>query len=122
MFSHNLLDNFVVIEAPSIYDMIMGHPWIHKLAAIPSTFHLVHRYPSSQGMREIRGNQLQLWRCEMIPKGIGKTKQKVNQMESDWPATRLRIQELDQSSKNANSAKKDKGVTTREHKSQTFCK
>ena len=35
----NLNVNFVVLDSPSTYNMILGRPWIHKMRAVPSTFH-----------------------------------------------------------------------------------
>lgn len=33
------LVEFVVIDKPAVYDMVMGTPWIYSLRAVPSTYH-----------------------------------------------------------------------------------
>lgn len=75
---HNLLTDFMFINASSVYNMVMGRPWIHRLAALQSTYHEVFRYPSPQDMLEIKGDQFQLRWCEAFPKAIEKVKSDVN--------------------------------------------
>ena len=49
--------NFVVLDSPSAYNMILGRPWIHKMRAVPSTFHQVIVFPTKWGIKEIKGEQ-----------------------------------------------------------------
>lgn len=38
--SVNLCTHFLVVDSPSFsYNVILGHPWIHEMEAVPSTFH-----------------------------------------------------------------------------------
>lgn len=37
----NLPTKFLVVDAPSSYNAIMGRPWIHEMKAVPSTHHQV---------------------------------------------------------------------------------
>ena len=53
----NLNVNFAVLDSPSAYNMILGRPWIHKMRAVPSTFHQVVRFPTKWGIKEIKGEQ-----------------------------------------------------------------
>ncbi|KAL5580697.1 hypothetical protein UlMin_013139 [Ulmus minor] len=53
----NLNVNFIVLDSPSAYNMILGRPWIHKMRAVPSTFHQVVRFPTKWGIKEIKGEQ-----------------------------------------------------------------
>lgn len=53
-----------VVDAPSPYNAIMGRGWFQSLQAVPSTFHLILRKLSLQGVREVKGNQWQARRCE----------------------------------------------------------
>lgn len=48
---------FVVLDNLSTYNVILGRPWIHKMRAIPSTFHQVVRFPTRWGVKEIKGEQ-----------------------------------------------------------------
>ena len=53
----NLNVNFAVLDSPSAYNMILGRPWIHKMRAVPFTFHQVVRFPTKWGIKEIKGEQ-----------------------------------------------------------------
>ncbi|XP_057808714.1 uncharacterized protein LOC131023186 [Salvia miltiorrhiza] len=35
----NLSTRFLVVDAPSAFNVIIGRPWIHDMEAVPSTFH-----------------------------------------------------------------------------------
>ncbi|XP_031250237.1 uncharacterized protein LOC116108089 [Pistacia vera] len=47
---------FSVIDCPSLYNVILGHPWIHDMRAVPSTFHQTIRFPTKWVVREIKGD------------------------------------------------------------------
>ncbi|XP_057789072.1 uncharacterized protein LOC131005932 [Salvia miltiorrhiza] len=51
----NLSTRFLVIDAPSAYNVILGRPWIHGMEAVPSTYHQVIRFPTKWGVKEIKG-------------------------------------------------------------------
>ena len=53
----NLNVNFTVLDSLSAYNMILGRPWIHKMRALPSTFHQVVSFPNKWGIKEIKGEQ-----------------------------------------------------------------
>lgn len=53
----NKMTNFLVLDCPSAYNIILGRPWIHSMKAVPSTYHQRIRFPTRRGVREIRGNQ-----------------------------------------------------------------
>lgn len=42
----NKLTTFLVMDYPSIYNITPGHPWIHSLKAISSTYHQVIYFPT----------------------------------------------------------------------------
>nr|AAD20101.1 putative retroelement pol polyprotein [Arabidopsis thaliana] len=48
---------FVVVDKPTIYNIILGTPWIHDMQAIPSSYHQCIKIPTSIGIETIRGNQ-----------------------------------------------------------------
>ncbi|XP_031265000.1 uncharacterized protein LOC116123354 [Pistacia vera] len=52
----NRQTDFLVIDAPSPYNVILGRPWIHDMRAVSSTFHQTIRFPSKWGVREIKGD------------------------------------------------------------------
>ena len=54
---HCTITHFHVLSGSSPYNAIMGRPWIHKIRAVPSTYHQCLRYPTPEGIMEIKGNQ-----------------------------------------------------------------
>ncbi|XP_062080221.1 uncharacterized protein LOC133784976 [Humulus lupulus] len=53
----NLCTRFLVVDSPSAYNVILGRAWIHEIAAVPSTYHQVLRFPTKWGVKEIKGQQ-----------------------------------------------------------------
>ncbi|XP_028081084.1 uncharacterized protein LOC114282575 [Camellia sinensis] len=41
---------FFVINTPSPYNAILGHPWIHQMEAVPSTYHQLIHFPTEHGV------------------------------------------------------------------------
>uniref|UniRef100_A0A2N9F3Z9 Uncharacterized protein n=1 Tax=Fagus sylvatica TaxID=28930 RepID=A0A2N9F3Z9_FAGSY len=56
----NLQTEFIVVQAPSPYNAIMGRSWLHKMKAIPSTLHQKLRFLTKDGVMEINGDQNEL--------------------------------------------------------------
>nr|XP_027099014.1 uncharacterized protein LOC113718297 [Coffea arabica] len=48
--------NFVVVKQQSPYNVFLGRPALNALRAIPSTFHLSVKFPTSGGIGEVRGD------------------------------------------------------------------
>ena len=42
--------NFIVVNAYSPYTVILGHPWIHSIEAIPSMLHQKIKFPTEDGV------------------------------------------------------------------------
>jgi hypothetical protein len=59
----NLQTEFIVVQAPSPYNAIMGRSWLHKMRAIPSTLHQKLRFPTKVGVMEINGDQVAAKQC-----------------------------------------------------------
>ena len=51
------ITNFVVVEAPSAYNIILGRPTLNQAKSIVSTYSLVVKFSTPQGARILRGNQ-----------------------------------------------------------------
>ncbi|KAF3600370.1 hypothetical protein F2Q69_00036992 [Brassica cretica] len=47
---------FVVVDRPASYNVIMGTPWLNAMRAIPSTYHLCLKFPTPNGIEVIWGN------------------------------------------------------------------
>ena len=68
---------FVVAQYNSSYNVILGRGWIHEMMAVPSTLHQVIRFPTEEGLYEIRGNQAASLRCmELATKTVFNIHQK----------------------------------------------
>ncbi|XP_026381922.1 uncharacterized protein LOC113276500 [Papaver somniferum] len=61
------IDNrFSMVDAPSPYNAIIGRRWAHKLKGIASTYHQCLRFPSPEGIMEIKGDQVTAWECQAM--------------------------------------------------------
>ncbi|KAL0898782.1 hypothetical protein Bca101_082743 [Brassica carinata] len=47
--------DFMVVDTPAIYNVIMGTPWINAMKAVPSTYHLGIKFPTPNGSSVIWG-------------------------------------------------------------------
>ncbi|XP_074339894.1 uncharacterized protein LOC141677745 [Apium graveolens] len=66
--------NFQVVKAASTYNAIMGRTWIHAFKAVPSTYHMVLKFPTSNGVVEAKGDQKMARSCYVValrPDGTG---------------------------------------------------
>ncbi|XP_074355906.1 uncharacterized protein LOC141695567 [Apium graveolens] len=66
--------NFQVVKAASTYNVIMGRTGIHTFKAVPSTYHMVLKFPTRNGVGEARGDQKMARSCYIAalrPDGTG---------------------------------------------------
>ncbi|XP_048624041.1 uncharacterized protein LOC125592715 [Brassica napus] len=47
---------FLVVDRPASYNVIMGTQWLNSMCAIPSTYHLCLKFPTPNGIKVIWGN------------------------------------------------------------------
>ena len=55
--------NFLVVDCPSAYNVIIGGPTLNRLRAVTSTYHLLVRFPTENGIREMKGDQAMARKC-----------------------------------------------------------
>jgi hypothetical protein len=55
--------DFLVIDRPSTYNAIVGRPALNKLKAATSTYHLMMKFPTEEGVGIVRGDQLAARKC-----------------------------------------------------------
>ena len=63
-----IMTDFLVVDAPSPYNIIRGRTWLHALKAVPSTYHQLLRFPfeddsGNVSVVTIRGDQQAAKQC-----------------------------------------------------------
>ena len=48
---------FLIVDAPSAYNMLLGRPTLNSIKAIPSTYHTVIKFPTTNGVGMVQGDQ-----------------------------------------------------------------
>ena len=48
---------FLIVDAPSAYNMLLGRPFLNFIRAIPSAYHMVVKFPTENGVGMVRGDQ-----------------------------------------------------------------
>ena len=48
---------FLVVDAPSAYNMLLGRPSLNAMKAIPSAYHMMIKFPTTSGVGMVRGDQ-----------------------------------------------------------------
>ncbi|XP_057954118.1 uncharacterized protein LOC131148434 [Malania oleifera] len=51
------LTEFLVVNCPSVYNIILGHPLLNAVRAVTSTYHLKIKFPTSHETRFVKGDQ-----------------------------------------------------------------
>ena len=54
---------FLVVDAPSAYNMLLGRPSLNAIKAIPSSYHMMVKFPTVSGVGMVRGDQLVAREC-----------------------------------------------------------
>ena len=48
---------FLVVDAPSAYNLLLGRPSLNAIKAIPSAYHMMIKFPTTSGVGMVRGDQ-----------------------------------------------------------------
>ena len=48
---------FLIVDAPSAYNMLLSRPSLNAIRAVPSAYHMVIKFPTANGVGMVRGNQ-----------------------------------------------------------------
>ena len=54
---------FLIVDAPSAYNILLGRPSLNAMRAIPSAYHIVIKFPNVNGVGMVRGDQRIAWEC-----------------------------------------------------------
>ena len=49
--------SFLIVDAPSAYNMLLGRPSLNAIKAIPSAYHMMIKFPTTSGVGVVRGDQ-----------------------------------------------------------------
>ena len=47
---------FLIVDAPSAYNMLLGRPSLNAIKAIPSAYHMIVKFPTVNGVGTVRGD------------------------------------------------------------------
>ncbi|XP_028117970.1 uncharacterized protein LOC114315568 [Camellia sinensis] len=53
--SKKVSTEFIVTDTRSLYNVILGRPWLHVMRVVPSMVHQLLRFPTEHGIEEVRG-------------------------------------------------------------------
>ena len=56
---------FLIVDAPSTYNMLLGKPPLNTIRAIPSTYHMVIKFPTENGVGVVRRDQRVARECHL---------------------------------------------------------
>ena len=65
---------FLIVDAPSAYNILLGRPSLNVMRAIPSAYHMVIKFPIANGVGMVRGDQRIARECysaSMKQKSVG---------------------------------------------------
>ena len=48
---------FLIVDAPSIYNMLLGRPSLNAIKDIPSAYHMMIKFPTTSGVGMVQGDQ-----------------------------------------------------------------
>ena len=48
---------FLIVDAPSAYNILLGRPSLNAIRAVPSAYHMVIKFPTANGVGMVRGDQ-----------------------------------------------------------------
>ena len=48
---------FLIVDAPSAYNVLLGRPSLKAIKAIPSAYHMIIKFPTTNGVGMVRGDQ-----------------------------------------------------------------
>ena len=54
---------FLVVDCPSTYNVIIGRPTLNKWKAVKSTYCLNVKFPTDNGVGEVKGDQVMAREC-----------------------------------------------------------
>ncbi|XP_026399470.1 uncharacterized protein LOC113295344 [Papaver somniferum] len=78
---------FSVVDAPSTYNAIIGRRWVHNLKGVAATYHQYLRFPTLEGVMEIKGDQVTAREFQALENQLN------NELDEQWKSRRARNKE-----------------------------
>ena len=57
---------FLIVDAPSFYNMLLGRPSLNAIRVVPSAYHMVIKFPTENGVGMVRGNHCKARECYSV--------------------------------------------------------
>ena len=48
---------FLIVDVPSAYNILLGRPYLNAIKVIPSSYHMIIKFPTIHGVGMVRGDQ-----------------------------------------------------------------
>lgn len=58
-----MLTNFLVVNAPRVYNVIIERPTLNPLRTVASIYHLALKFPTPARVGVVQGNQVEAHHC-----------------------------------------------------------
>ena len=55
--------DFLIIDQPSAFNVVLGRPSLRELKAITSIYHLLMKFPMRHGVGKVKGDQQEVRQC-----------------------------------------------------------
>ncbi|KAL2251241.1 UNVERIFIED_CONTAM: Retrovirus-related Pol polyprotein from transposon [Sesamum indicum] len=75
--------SFLVVDSPFAYNVVLGRPGLNKFRAVVSTFHLKMKFPTPQGIGEVKCDQLTARQCYNLAVKQGESKKEKRKEETN---------------------------------------
>ncbi|KAL2232085.1 UNVERIFIED_CONTAM: Retrovirus-related Pol polyprotein from transposon [Sesamum indicum] len=80
--------SFLVVDSPFAYNVVLGRPGLNKFRAVVSTFHLKMKFPTPQGIGEVKCDQRTARQCYNLAVKQGESKREKRKEETSREAAK----------------------------------
>ncbi|XP_011078132.1 uncharacterized protein LOC105161948 [Sesamum indicum] len=80
--------SFLVVDSPFAYNVVLGRPGLNKFRAVVSTFHLKMKFPTPQGIGEVKCDQRTARQCYNLAVKQGESKKEKRKEETNREAAK----------------------------------
>ncbi|XP_016494028.1 uncharacterized protein LOC107813291 [Nicotiana tabacum] len=66
---------FEVVHGDMGYNIIVSKPWLYEIKVVPSTYHQLMKFPTPEGIKQIKGDQPETWATNAVSVSSSKGKE-----------------------------------------------